>query len=358
MLAEKAKPTDAAAPARPDEKPLSWPQLAEFDPDALVSQSGPWIEALRRCGYDDATRLYSMRSGARMALPMVRRLRSLPPHLAPLASMPDGWGMGGLVAEEPPSVADVTRVAADLASLPSLQVTVRPNPVHAGLWAQATQGTGAIALPRRAHVLDLQGGSDAVWEDRFTSSARRAVRKAEAAGLEVRGGNDHELLCDFRRLYESSLVRWAAAQNEPVSLARLRAYRRDPPAKFMHVADSLSSGLRTWIAYLDGLPIAGLMVLLGTNASYTRGAMDRDLVGSHRPNELLHWHAIRDACDAGARKYHLGETGASPTLARFKEKLGGEPVDYAEYRFKRFPVTGAIAPMRSMVKRAIGFRDV
>ncbi|MGE5070817.1 MAG: hypothetical protein ACM3KJ_09210, partial [Bacillota bacterium] len=35
------------------------------------------------------------------------------------------------------------------------------------------------------HVLDLDGGFDRVWGERFHASARKAVRRAERAGLTV-----------------------------------------------------------------------------------------------------------------------------------------------------------------------------
>ena len=343
----------SAAPAARE----AWSELADADPFGLVSQTPEWVDVLCRSGHEDASRLYRTADGRRMVLPLVRRRVSLPRSLAPLASLPAAWGMGGLLAESAPTSDDVALVVEDLGRLPAIQVTVRPNPVHASQWAQATRGTRAIAVPRRAHVLDLAGGPEVIWDTRFTSSARRAVRRATSAGVEVRCGSAPELLSDFRRLFDLSICRWAEAQNEPVALAKLRAYRRDPPAKFLHVAEALPHRLRLWIAYHDDAPVAGLIVLLGANASYTRGAMDKAKAGSLRANELLHWSAIQEACGAGCRHYHLGETGESTALARFKEKLGAEPVRYAEYRFERLPIMRSQSLARTVVKQAIGFRD-
>ena len=322
-----------------------------------MSQTPEWIDVVCRAGYEDASRLYRAADGRRMLLPLVRRRGGLPRPLAPLASLPAAWGMGGLLSDTTPTAADVAHVVGDLRRLGSVQVMVRANPLHAAQWAEATRHTTAIAVPRRAHVLDLAGGADAVWEGRFASSARRAVRKAEALGVEVRRGG-LDLLSDFRSLFELSIVRWAEMQHEPVALAKLRAFRRDPPAKFLHVAEALPHRLRVWVAYDEGEPVAGLIVLLGANASYTRGAMDKEKAGSLRANELLHWSAIREACEAGCRHYHMGETGESVPLARFKEKLGAEPVRYAEYHFERLPIVKSQEAARTVVKHAVGFRDV
>ncbi len=355
MLVES--PTRSRLAQAPPTARERWSALVETDASALVSQAPEWLDVLCRSGFEDATRAYETATGAQMLLPLARRVGSFPRRLAPLASMPAAWGMGGLLTEEPPSVADVAHVVEDLRSLPALQVLVRPNPIHAQLWDRASRGSGVKVIPRRAHVLDLAGGASVVWSERFSGSARRAVRKAEAANLEIRSGSDHELLVDFRRLFELSVERWAVAQGEPVALARVRAYRRDPPAKFLHLARALPEGVRVLVAYDADVPIAGLIVLLGANASYTRGAMDKSRAGSLRANELLQWRAIKEACAAGCRHYHFGETANSASLARFKEKFGAVALPYAEYRFERLPITRASNLVRSSVKRAIGFHD-
>ncbi len=348
-------PTRTAAAGAPVPR-RTWRELVAHDADGLVSQTPEWLDAMARSGYEDASRMYETLDGGRAVLPLARRCGSVPRWAAPLASMPAAWGMGGVLADGPVGVRDLARIVDDLGRLSAVQISVRPNPLHAQLWAEATRGA-AIAVPRRAHVLDLAGGPDVVWDRRFASAARRAVRKALAAGVEVRCGGGPELLCDFRRLWELSIVRWAAVQHEPLAVARLRAHRRDPPAKFMHVAAVLPGALRVRVAYRDGAPLAGIIVLLGANASYTRGAMDKSLAARLGANEFLHWSAIQEACAAGCRHYHLGETGSSASLARFKEKLGARPVAYAEYRFERLPITRSDHAARALLKRAVGFRD-
>lgn len=341
----------AVAPAAP---PL-WHQLARSDSEALACQTPAWVAALCRGGdYEDASRGYEFDDGLRAVLPLVRRRGPWPRALAPLASMPNAWGMGGLLADRPLGHAHVAAVARDLSGLHALRTTVRPNPLHAELWGTPP---GAIAIARRAHVLDLAGGPDEVWKNRFRSAARRGVRKAEKAGLQIECGNSDRLIDAFHRLLGVSIERWADLQNEPHALARWRGRRRDPRAKFAHLADTLGDALRIWVAFRDGEPAAALVVLIGRDASYTRGAMDKELAGPVAANDLLHWLAIIDACDAGCARYHMGETGQSTALARYKEKLGARPHDYAELRFERLPLTRADATARRVVKRVLRFRD-
>lgn len=335
-----------------------WREVLAADRDGLAFQTPEWTDAICATGcYEDASRLYETSGGTRMILPLARRRGPFPRALAPQGSMPHAWGMGGVVADAPIEAAELSLVAADLASLPALRTSIRPNPLQAGLWAHATEPLGGTSLPRRAHVLDLQGGIDDVWRRAFASSARRAVRKAQRSRLHVKCGCSDELLADFHTLLGCSVKRWAHTQHEPLALARLRARQRDPLAKFQCIAQAMGASLRVWVAYRDGVAVASIVVVLGADASYTRGAMDKELAGPVAANELLHWLAIRDACDAGCRHYHMGESGASVSLARFKEKLGAQPVAYAEYRFERVALTAADAAARGLVKRALRFTD-
>ncbi len=214
-----------------------WRAVLAADPDALACQSPEWLDAVCRDGhFEDASRLYEGADGQPIVLPLARHRGFLTSALAPQGSMPEAWGMGGVLVGTEPTVADIRRVVADLRTLPALRTTVRPNPLHAAAWDAATRGARAVRIPRRAHVLDLAGGADVVWSNRFASSARRAVRKAERSGLEVRCGVSPAALSDYRRLFDLSVARWAEAQHEPLPLARLRARRRDPPAKLARVA--------------------------------------------------------------------------------------------------------------------------
>ena len=333
-----------------------WREFLAGDPAGLVTQSPEWLDALVAAGYEDASRLYEMPWGTRLVLPLGRRARPLPRSVAPRVSMPEGWGMGGVLASAPLEPRDVAAVAADLAADPAVVTQVRPNPLHAELW-DAGRPPGTVVIPRRAHVLDLSGGPDVVWKERFRSTTRNRIRKAEQAGLEIECDATGRLLPVYYALFELSVERWAEQQNEPVALARWRAHRRDPLEKFRRLAATLGASMRVWVAWKDGTPVATTIVLQGRNAHRTRAAMDRDAGERTYAGELLEWLAIQEACAAGCNHFHFGESGWSRSLSQYKEKFGARPVEYAEYRFERLPLTRADALARSAVKRALRFRD-
>lgn len=333
-----------------------WADLLESDPHSLVTQTPAWLDCICSLGdYEDASCLYETSDKRKLVLPLARR-RGLPRRLSSLASLPPSWGMGGIVAAGTIRQDDIAAVFADLLARSAVRISLRPNPLRAAVWA-AAKPVRAISVPRVAHVLDLRGGFSHVWSARFTGSARTAVRKAERVGVVVECDTSGRLVPVFYELFERSLDRWALNQHEPRWLARWRGRHRDPIRKFEAVAHRVRSGCRFWVAWVDGRPAAAILVLQGTNAHYTRGVMNQDVAGPVRANDLLHRMAIEEACDAGCRYYHMGETGSSTTLARFKERFGAEAHAYGEYHLERLPITSTSSYVRKVVKRAIGFRD-
>ena len=270
--------------------------------------------------------------------------------------VPAGLGMGGLIASGGARPADVQVAFGDLRRSPALRTSLRPNPLAGPAW-EGARPSGAIAVPRLAHVLDLAGGFDLVWLKRFTGAARTAARKAERSGVTVECDTTGRLVPAFYRLFELSLDRWAAAQHEPRALARWRGRRRDPPAKLRAIAERLGAGCRVWLASVDGRPVAGIVVIQGPNANYARGAMDKDLAGRHARTICCSDSRSRTPA-SGWRWCHMGETGASPSLAQFKTRFGARPQPYAEYHLERVPVAAVDHALRTSIKRAIRFRDV
>ena len=338
-----------------------WHAAIAADSLAMPSQSPEWLDAVcSLSGGSDASRLYDFGNGRHVILPLVRhRVGGLP--VVTVGSYPPSWGFGGLLAPGGATSAEVAAVLARVAARPALQTFIRPNPLTASLWEEAAglvSPRRMVTTPRTAHVLDLSGGFDRVSSERFSSTTRRNVRKAEREGVVVKRDTTGELVPVYYDLYQRSLVRWAEQQHEPRLLALWRGRRRDSEEKLAGLVSATNGLVNLWIAWHDDKPAAGILVLQGLhNAHYTRGAMDRDVAAPIRANELLHRDAIRAACDAGCLSYQMGETGTSESLARFKEGLGAAAVPYAEYTLERLPRTAVERRVRGLVKKAVRFRD-
>ncbi len=334
-----------------------WQEVAAADPLGLVSQTPAWVDTICATGhYRDASRLYEMADGRQIILPLVCEA-GRPAFLATASSFPAAWGMGGLVSRTPVTVADLALIFADLQQRSLLRTLIRPNPLVNDLWAAAAPA-GVIKTARRAHVLDLTGGFGQVWSKRFESKTRNHIRKAERSGLVVECDTTGRLAPVFYGLLEQSFERWGEQQHEPRWLARWRGHQRDPLTKFTAMTKQLGAACRIWVAWANGEPAAAIVVLQGNNAHYTRGAMHKALAGPTNANDLLQRFAIEDACNAGCRAYHMGESGASTALAQFKSRFGAVEVPYADYRLEKLPITHWDQQLRSVVKRLIGFRDV
>lgn len=331
-----------------------WRSVIARDPDALPEHAPEWVRAMCESGgFEDASRLYEFPDGRRFVLPLARR-RGLAGAGGWLTSYPPAWGMGGLVGAALDREV-VAAVLADLRQTGAARIWVRPNPVTAPHWLGAG-GADLTVIPRRAHVIDLAGGAEAVLA-RMRGSTRRGLRVARRSRVRVEIDRTGRLLPVHCRLYAASVDRWARRQHEPQALARWRARRRDPLSKLRAMSRQMRDAFVVLVAFVDDQPAASGITLLGRNAHDTRAAMDLAVAGPCRANELLQWHSIRIACEYGCAAHHLGESGWSSGLSRFKERFGATAVPYAEYRIERLPYTRFDIAVRAAAKRTLGFRD-
>jgi lipid II:glycine glycyltransferase (peptidoglycan interpeptide bridge formation enzyme) len=249
---------------------------------------------------------------------------------------------------------DVIEVMRDLQAYNALRTSVPvPRMADAQLWEEIVP-TDVIRESRTTHVLDLFGGFDNVWRRRFAGVVRTAIRKAERLGITVESDTTGRLLPVFDALYRMSVDRWAKARRDPLVIARLLASRREPFRKFRIVADLLGEACEVHIAWLDGKPLAGTIVLThGVVATYWRGAMDIERAAGTGANELLHRVAIEAACRRRCLQYDM-QRSASQGLGRFKFKFGAQPTNFLEYRFENIPVTVLERRARVLAKRMLG----
>ena len=334
-----------------------WTRVLAGDRFATVSQTPAWMDCVCASGHwEDATRAYETDDGGELVLPLARRKGSRD-LLRVDASMPFGWGTGGLLcAGGRLGAADVSAVAADLYSRRPIRTTLRPSPVAEAAWA-AGMPPQARRTRHMSQSVDLAGGFAEVATG-FSSSARRNIRKAERGPMTAEWDSGPRLVSIFDALYRASVTRWAEQQHEPRALAQWRARRRDPRRKFETVATRLGDACRVGVAWRSGEAVAAIIVLAhGDHSTYWRGAMNRELAAGTGANELLHAMAIEGACDAGRRWYHMGDSAPASALAEFKRRLGAREEHYTGYRLERWPISEAEELARRAAKRVLGFRD-
>jgi hypothetical protein len=330
-----------------------WDRLIASDPNSLPSQTGRWLDAICAVtGFEDASRMYQAADGRLLVLPLVRRRAFGVPLVE--ASLPYGWGPGGLLAEGGlVGPDDVRAVFADLTTAGAPLVRLRPSPATGKVWDEAA----SPAALRRAHMaqtVDLEAGFDEVWRARFRGDTRNRVRKAERHGVVIEGDDTGRLVGIFQELYRKSVARWARHDGRPLVLARWHAAKQEPDRKLRAVSAAMGASCRTYVAYVEGRPAAAIVVLLGgAGAAYWRGAMDEDAAGKTYANYLLHCTAIKDACAAGRSAYHMGDSAPGSKLALFKSRFGAEERHYASYRVERLPLTAATDAGRGLLGQTL-----
>ncbi len=335
----------------------AWQAVFDKDPEAVPYQSPQWTDALCRTAHrQDASRLYTFEDGTQMVLPMIG-VSWVPAVMDLRGSMPWGSGIGGLVSTSPVRAEHIRAVVNDLTTRARyLRLSIRPNPRAGEAW-KAAMPPAAHRIDRLAHAIDLEGGFDAVWHNRFSSSTRKYVTRAEQAGVVVERDDQGKLVPTFYELFREATRRWAAQQHEPLLLARLRGHQRDPEQKFATIAQTMRDACRIYVAYVDGQPAAACLILSYHNANAARVVLDRERVGKSGAPDLMMKTAIEDACKAGCRYFHQGESGTSKGIADFKRRVGGEAYPYEEYYLERLPVTAVDHALRTGVKKLINFKD-
>jgi len=335
----------------------AWERALRSDVHAVISETPAWMDCVCESGrWLDVTRAYVARDGRELVLPLAR-LRAAPGALAVEASMPFGWGTGGLICRDGPLIPDdVAAVAADLSRRRALRITLRPGPATERAWSGGIPA-GAGRTRGMSQSIDLADGFAEVSR-RFSASFRRNARRAERAGVTAEWEPGARLVPAFDRLYRTSVTRWAEHQHEPEALAQWRARRRDPARKFEVVGERLGAACRVGVAWRSGEPAAAIIVLAhGEHSTYWRGAMDQELAARTGANELLHSMAIQEACDSGRRWYHMGDSAPSSSLAEFKRRAGASAEHHTAYRLERLPLTAAEELTRRAAKRVLRFRD-
>jgi hypothetical protein len=331
-----------------------WDRLYAEDATATLSQSPLWMDALTTSTrWVDASRCFETRDGRTFVLPLARR--GPRGRGAVYASMPAGWGMGGLVSSSPITAADIAAVETDLRASGASVVRILPNPIRGDTWSAALSDR-VITIPRYSHVVDLDGGFEKVWGERYRRTARRTVTKAREGELNIERDTSGRFIPIYRELFWRSVERWARRSNEPLPVARLRASREDPTGKLEFLAERLGDNMVTWVAFYRGKPAAADIILKGRNSFAWRGAMHEELGPETHAAYLLQNLAIEEACADGGDFYYLGESGPAKGIALFKERFGGIGYHYPEVRYERLPYTSANQFVRAGVKRIVGYR--
>jgi len=172
------------------------------------------------------------------------------------------------------------------------------------------------------HFLDLRIGPEALISN-FSSSVKRAVRKAQRSGLNVSIQSSPDAMAQFYELH--------------VRTRRRHGVPPQPRSFFINIQRHLISSGFGFIVLVEcqKAPIAAAMFFkLGRHAVYKFGASDERLQ-ELRANNFAMFEAIRYLAEGGAETLHFGRTEReNEGLQRFKLSWGATEEEIAYARFE------------------------
>lgn len=172
--------------------------------------------------------------------------------------------------------------------------------------------SGFKTIPMATQIIDLSGVTRSDLWDGLSASTRRNVRRAQKSGVEIveSSGSDH--VDQFFGLYLNSMKR-----NRALAKIGKSFVRASLSMKGDHVACT------ALLARLQGVPIAGVLILDAEKGSYYLMGGSRSDMLEYRPNDFLFWHAIDRSLGRGSKWFDFLPSGsAGQELVRFKAKWG------------------------------------
>ncbi len=198
--------------------------------------------------------------------------------------------------------------------------------------------------PRFVFRLNVEGKSEDEVFALFHSKTRYNIRVAERKGVEVKIMGK-EAVADFSRIMLETGVRDGF-------VVRNQQY-------FENMLDNLGERARLYMAYADGVAIAGtLAILYGDKVWYLYGASSNE----HRnlmPNYLLQWNMIKWAIENNCRIYDfrgvsgdLSEDNPLYGLYRFKKGFNGDFTEFVgEFELVFNPIIHALVEKGEKIVR-------
>lgn len=227
-------------------------------------------------------------------------------------------------------------------------LAMRTRPEVAARWRTLSRVNGAAPDPsaERGRAAGVARWHGIVVDDfdahagRMQPAARRAVRKARAAGVDVATASDDASTTRFLSLH--TRVRRAKYGLLPQPLAFFDALR----AEFATGSDP-RVGWYPLEARLEGSTVAATLYLRWGDTLYYKFNASEPATLTARPNDLLLWAGVELAAELGCRLVDLGASDDDqPGLVRFKRGHGAEEGEIRTWRAGPAPSPEAVHAAR------------
>jgi FemAB-related protein (PEP-CTERM system-associated) len=164
------------------------------------------------------------------------------------------------------------------------------------------------SLQKVSMTLDLNPDPEQLWA-KFASKHRTNVRRVYKDGFAVKSGG-RELLPEFYSVMQQS---WRELGTPLYGLSFFEA-----------IVDEFPDQTRIFICHRDGEPAA--VAFNGHSVGTVEGmwAGTTPSGSQMNANYVLYWEMIKDACERGFRRYHLGRSTTGSGAEQFKKKWNSE----------------------------------
>ncbi len=292
-----------------------WGAFVNAQPGSLVYHHPAWLQVLEEAyGYKPVNLICEDADGQlRGILPLFsmrglltgRRLSSLPrtPVAGPLAC--DREAAALLVREA------VERTRSEKGT--QFQLKMMSNALD-GLVE------GVVGVPwRETYVLELPEKPELmrIGNSRNHARIKWSVNKATRLGVQVHQAETERELEAWYKLYLETM-RWVAVPPRPYHFFKVAWERLQPHGLLrLLLANRIEGGQTRLLA-------GSLLLMSGQTVFYAFTGWRREDL-SLRPNDVIQWRAIHDACAEGYRYYDFGEvTKDNRGLAEFKSKWSAQ----------------------------------
>jgi CelD/BcsL family acetyltransferase involved in cellulose biosynthesis len=193
---------------------------------------------------------------------------------------------------------------------------------------------GFTAAPwRRTYVLHLPANIEGPFRIRNShnrASVKRAINKANRFGVHSRLAASEAELGTWYKLYLETMRHGVVPPRSYRFFTALWELLRPRGMMQLLLAEQETMGRRRIIA-------GSIFLRFGRTVSYAfNGSRREDL--PLRPNDVIQWQAINEACRDGYRYLDFGEVPEGrDDLAKFKSKWGAEPVRLHRYYYPASP---------------------
>lgn len=161
--------------------------------------------------------------------------------------------------------------------------------------------------------LNLKNGFDSIcklWTKGHTAVTPKA-RKARKAGVTIKESGLWEEWEQYFKIYKDCIRRWGNTVSSQYSINLFKAFFK-----------KYSPNIKLWLAYFEGKPIAGALCFYHNHHVVCWHEATLEEYFPKRPNNLLYYEIIKDACEKNYWWYDFNPSGGHEGVVKFKKSFG------------------------------------